>query len=197
VFSNVPGTIIAYATSTNGAKVVYTLPKATDAVDGVRTVTCTPASNTTFKVGKTTVTCTASDKSNNTATATFTIWVQYQAPCDGTFFLAPIRSNGSSIFTIGRPVPVRFRLTGVSANITNLVAKLVVTKISSTIQGTNNDTSDETVADSGMTFTYLSSLNMYRYRWKTTDQTQGTYQMTADLGDGVVHQVNVSLKAPK
>ena len=88
-------------------------------------------------------------------------------------------------------------MAGASQNITNLVAKLVVTKVSSSIQGSNNDTSDETVDDSGMTFTYQPGLKMYRYRWKTTDQTQGTYQLRADLGDGVVHQVNVSLKSSK
>jgi len=34
------------------------------------------------------------------------------------------------------------------------------------------------------------------YRRKTSNQTQGTYQLKADLGDLVLHQVNVSLKAP-
>jgi len=33
------------------------------------------------------------------------------------------------------------------------------------------------------------------YRWKTRDRTQGTYRLKADLGDGVAHEVNVSLKA--
>ncbi|HXI60652.1 MAG TPA: HYR domain-containing protein, partial [Polyangia bacterium] len=94
VFSNVPDPITAFATSTAGARVTYTLPKAVDAIDGTRPVTCSPASGTTFPPGKTTVTCTAADKTGNTAPAAFTVWVQYQAPSDGTFFLAPIRANG-------------------------------------------------------------------------------------------------------
>ena len=197
VFTNVPGTITSFATSTSGAKVTYTKPTATDAVDGDRPVTCVPAPGTTFAPGKTTVTCTATDKSNNTKTATFTAWVQYQAPTDGTFFLAPIRANGSSILRIGRPVPVRFKLTGASAGITNLVAKLIVTKVSSAVQGTIVDTSDETDDDTDFIFKFRAGLKLYAYRWRTTNQTQGTYQLKADLGDGVVHQINVSLRAAK
>jgi hypothetical protein len=123
--------------------------------------------------------------------------VQYQAPTDGTFFLAPIRANGSSIFRIGRPVPVRFKLTGASAGITNLAAKLKVTKISNAVQGTAEDISDETDDDTDFLFKYRPLLKWYAYRWRTRDQTQGTYQLRADLGDEVVHQVNVSLKGAK
>jgi hypothetical protein len=193
VFCGVPTTPVkAYATTTSGAKVSYYKPTANDAVDGARSVTCSLGSGAQFPINKTTVTCTASDKSGNTSTATFDVLVTYQAPTDGTFFLAPLRSNGSSIFKIGAPLGVRFKLTG--ATITNLVAKLSVTKLSTTIQGTNLDTSSETVADTGLTFKYDAAAKSYVYRWKTSDQTQGTFQLRADLGDGVVHQLNVSLK---
>jgi hypothetical protein len=194
VFSGVPGTIAAFATSTAGATVAYTKPTATDAVDGVRPVSCTPASGTRFAVNKTTVTCSASDTRGNTRTATFIVWVTYQAPTDGTFFLVPIRPDGTAIFRIGRPVPVRFKLTGASSGITNLVAKLVVTKISNAVHGTTVVASDETVDDTSMIFTYRPLLGFYAYRWRTRDQTQGTFQLRADLGDGVLHQVNVSLE---
>jgi hypothetical protein len=194
VFGPAPD-VVAYATCGGGAVVKYTKPTATDAVDGVRQVTCTPASGTMFKAGKTTVTCTATDKKNNKATKTFTVWVQFQAPTDGTFFLAPIRSDGSALFKIGRPVPVRFKLTGASAGVTDLAAKLVVTKLSNTPQaGSVLVTSDETVDDTDMTFKYRSLLKWYACRWKTSNQTQGTFQLRADLGDGVTHQINVSIK---
>ena len=153
-WTNVPGTIVAYATDASGAYVTYTKPKATDAKDGVRPVTCTPPSGATFPLNVTTVTCTASDKSGNSSSVTFKVWVKVQAPTDGSFFLKPIRSNGSSIFRIGRPVPVRFKLTGASAGITNLVARLSVTKLSSNVQGTVEDVSDETVDDTDMIFKY-------------------------------------------
>jgi hypothetical protein len=193
----VPGTIVAYATCTTGARVSYTTPTAIDAFDGPRPVTCTPCSGSDFAAGKTTVTCTASDKSGNTATAKFTIWVQYQAPADGSFFLAPVLPDGSSLFTIGAPLPAMFKLTGASAGITNLNAKFSVTKLSSTLQGTHPSVSSETVADTNNIYQYRSSQKLYIYRWKTLGQTQGTYQLHADLGDGVTHEVDVSLKPAK
>jgi hypothetical protein len=196
MFSNVPASpIVAYATSTAGAKVTYAAPIATDAVDGRAAVKCLPLSGSTFGPGKTVVTCNAADNHGHASPpATFTVWVQYQAPTDGTFFLLPIRANGGSIFRIGRPVPVRFKLTGASAAITDLQAKLVVTKISSTVQGTSEDASDETVDDTDLLFKYRALLRWYAYRWKTSNQTQGTYRLEAVLGDGVTHQINVSLK---
>ena len=195
-FSNVPGTIVAYATAGAGAKVAYARPTATDAVDGARPVTCAPASGSIFAPGKTTVACTASDTHGAASTATFTIWVQVQTATDGTFFLKPIRPDGSSVFRVGRPVPVKFQLVGASAGITNLVARLAVTTVSSTVRGTVEETSDETVDDTDFVFKYRSAQKVYAYRWKTRDQAQGTYRLRVDLGDGVVHQVDVSLKSP-
>jgi hypothetical protein len=197
IWSNVPADMTVFATSTAGAKVTYTAPTAIDAVDGKCSASCTLPSGSTFGPGKNTVTCTASDQHGHASSASFGVWVQYQAPTDGTFFLAPIRVNGSSIFQVGRPVPVRFKLTGASAGIKNLVAKLVVTKLSSTIQGSTVDTSDETDDDTNFIFQYRPLLGIYAYRWRTRDQAQGTYQLRADLGDAVTHQINVSLKVTK
>jgi hypothetical protein len=192
-FTSVPGPVAAYATGTNGAKVTYTVPKAVDPAGRSVPVSCLPASGAQFPLKTTTVNCTASNASGVVKTS-FTVMVTYQAPTDATFFVTP-RPN--TLFRIGRPVPVRFRLTGASANITNLVAKLTVTKISNTVQGTSEATSDETVDDTDFVFKYRSLLKWYAYRWKTRDQTQGTYRLTAELGDGVVHQIDVSLAAPR
>lgn len=49
---------------------------ANDSVDGAVPATCTPASGTSFRIGHTRVTCTASDSSDNTATKSFTIIVK-------------------------------------------------------------------------------------------------------------------------
>jgi len=61
-------------------------------------------------------------------------------------------------------------------------------------QGTADSNSDETADDTDFVFKYRPLFKLYAYRWKTRDQTQGTYRLTATLGDGVVHQINVSLK---
>ena len=58
------------------AVAAWTAPTATDNCDGARTVTCTPASGSTFAKGPTTVTCRASDTSLNTnSSCTFTVTV--------------------------------------------------------------------------------------------------------------------------
>jgi alpha-tubulin suppressor-like RCC1 family protein len=199
VWTHVPATIVAYATSIKGAKVTYIAPTATDAVDGVRPVTCMPASGSTFPVNKTTVTCSASDKSGHSSQVTFTVWVQYQAPTDGSFFLLPLLANGKAVFPIGPlPLPVVFKLTGASASISNLTATFSATKTSSSVAGTTAISGTTgTSPSAGTTFNYLSPLKLYDYLWRVSNQTQGTYQIGVNLGDGVSHQLNVSLKALK
>ena len=53
--------VIVDATSPAGAVVTYSV-SATDVVDPAPTVACTPPSGTTFAIGNTTVTCTATDR---------------------------------------------------------------------------------------------------------------------------------------
>src|SRR5581483_8605031 len=83
--SNVPANLTVEATSGQGAVVNYPLPTATDIVDGNVTVMTDKASGSTFPIGMTTVTFTAKDAHNNTATASFKVTVQ-----DTT---APVFSN--------------------------------------------------------------------------------------------------------
>ena len=74
--SNIPGNISVAATGPGGTVVNWTAPTATDTVDGSPTVSCSPASGSTFGLGPTTVSCTASDSSGNTSAAQkFTVTV--------------------------------------------------------------------------------------------------------------------------
>ncbi|MCX6773381.1 MAG: HYR domain-containing protein, partial [Candidatus Micrarchaeota archaeon] len=58
---------------------------ATDSVDGSEEVTCDPASGSTFPLGTTTVTCTATDRAENTGTSTFKVTVKdTTAPSGGS-----------------------------------------------------------------------------------------------------------------
>lgn len=74
----VPTSVVADATSGNGAVVNYTA-SATDNSGSVASFGCAPASGTAFPVGDTTVTCTASDPSGNTSSATFNVHVNSAA----------------------------------------------------------------------------------------------------------------------
>ena len=67
------------ATSPAGAPVTFTAT-ATDNVDVTVTTTCSPASGSTFPLGTTTVTCTATDAAGNTGKASIVITVQDTTP---------------------------------------------------------------------------------------------------------------------
>jgi hypothetical protein len=78
-----PAPIVVGSTSAAGAVVTYAV-SATDIVDGTRPVSCAPASGSTFPIGVTTVSCSASDLSGNTATGSFTVKVEPPPVIGGT-----------------------------------------------------------------------------------------------------------------
>ena len=73
---NVPAGITSEATSASGAVVTFAdQVSAVDAVFGGVSATCAPASGTTFALGATTVTCTATDGVGNLGAASFIVTV--------------------------------------------------------------------------------------------------------------------------
>jgi hypothetical protein len=77
----ITGTIskTAKTTSKKGVHVRYT-PTAMDAIEGAVPVSCSPKSGALFPIGRTTVTCTATDASGNAATTHFTVAVKHARP---------------------------------------------------------------------------------------------------------------------
>ena len=75
VFTNIPANKTVPSTSAAGANVTFTLPTATDVVDGVVVVTAAPPSGSLFPVGNTTVTFSAQDSRANKVTTTIVISV--------------------------------------------------------------------------------------------------------------------------
>jgi hypothetical protein len=69
-----PDTIVAEATSGDGAAVSYAA-SATDVVDGPVGTTCSSPSGATFALGATTVQCSATDAAGNTGTGSFEVHV--------------------------------------------------------------------------------------------------------------------------
>src|SRR5437867_1069387 len=70
----------AEATGPSGAVVSYGAASASDLVDGAVAATCAPTSGSTFPLGSTTVTCTATDSAGNAGTATTTVLVHDTTP---------------------------------------------------------------------------------------------------------------------
>jgi hypothetical protein len=188
-FSGVPGNQTREATSAAGAVVSYTAPTASDLVDGAVPVTCSPASGSTFPLGTTTVTCTATDHAGNGASASFTVSVGYS----WSGILQPINADGSSVFRRGSTVPVKFRLTGASGAITDAVARLSYQFVNGNA-GAVNEAASTSQATTGNLFRYDPSSGLYIFNWSTTGLAVGTYDLLIDLGDGVQHTVRLQLR---
>ena len=180
----------AVATSATGAAVTYTAPTATDLVDGSVAASCDKPSGSVFPLGVTTVTCTATDQAGNTGTETFTVTVT--AAWSG--ILQPVNSDGSSIFKLGSTVPVKFQLTGASAGITDLAARLYLQRTGAAPTGGVLEAISTSSATTGNLFRYDATSGQYVFNLSTKTLSVGTYQLRVDLGDGVTRTVNISLK---
>lgn len=78
---SVPANIIAEATGPSGATITYPTVSAIDDVDGtIPNVTCSKASGTVFALGRTAVTCSATDTTGKTGSATFSVTVEDRTP---------------------------------------------------------------------------------------------------------------------
>jgi hypothetical protein len=119
-----PNVVTAIATSRNGARVNYTVT-AVDNIDPNPKVKCKPPSGSQFPIGKTPVTCTATDASGNSSQGTFIVKVIVK----WSGLLPPIPSDGSGVFERGSTIPAAFMLTGESAPIRDLVARLYVAPV--------------------------------------------------------------------
>jgi hypothetical protein len=92
----VPGPITAEAAGADGAPVSFTV-SAVDAVDGPlapASVSCSNASDSTFALGTTTVTCTATDASGNAQSSSFAVTVVDTTP-PRLNVAAPVAVTGS------------------------------------------------------------------------------------------------------
>ena len=180
----------AVATSANGAVVTYAAPTATDLVDGDVEATCDKPSGSVFPLGVSTVTCTATDEAGNPVTKTFTVTVTVA----WSDVLQPVNVDGSSIFKLGSTVPVKFQLTGASAGISNLTARLYLQRLGAAATGTIIEAVSTSNATTGNLFRYDGTSGQYIFNLNTKPLQTGTYQLRIDLGDGVLRTVNISLR---
>jgi hypothetical protein len=96
----VPADITAAATGPSGAKVSFPVT-ATDPVDGALVSACAPASGSTFPIGTTTVSCSATDRAGNGAAASFTVTVP---PPSGPVITVPAYRVLGALNSQGDPV---------------------------------------------------------------------------------------------
>ena len=106
ILAGVPSGIRVDTTSPAGTAVAWPAPTASDVVDPDPTVSCAPASGSTFPVGTTIVTCSAADHSGNERSVAFPVSVDLYAAA----FDAPIGPSDVVDANGSRSVPVKVRL---------------------------------------------------------------------------------------
>ena len=140
---------------------------------------------------------TVTDEQGANGSDTIVITVTEPVAYSWSDFLQPIdppdaNRVSKSVFKAGSTVPVKFRLTGASAGITDLVATLSYAKVSDGIVGTVIEAVSTAAATTGNLFRYADG--QYIFNWSTKGLTPGAYQLSANLGDGVSRTVIISLK---
>jgi HYR domain len=95
-----------------GTTLTYVTPGATDIADAAPTVSCSPASGSHLGPGTTTVTCSATDASDNSALDAFDVTVTYVAPHTASATWGePVDGTGSTfVANRGRTIPVKVEL---------------------------------------------------------------------------------------
>jgi hypothetical protein len=107
--SGMPSDRSVTTTDPGGAAVTWADPSANDIVDDSPYVGCSPASGSTFAVGTTTVTCTATDDRGNHSSLSFSVSVTLLRL--GAIFDEPVGDARVIRVENGRTVPVKVRLT--------------------------------------------------------------------------------------
>lgn len=184
---SVPGSLTVTATSAAGAAVYYAV-SATDLADPDPLVACSVASGAVVPLGTTTVTCTATDASGNTAQRSFTVTVQVA----WSGLAAPISVDGRAAFKSGSTIPVKFSLTGASAGATGAPATLSVAKVGAAGGEESLTVLSTSAADSGNQFRVSSG--QYVYNLSTKGWGEGVYVLRVDLGDGMDRATQITVR---
>ena len=176
---HLPAGVTAFATFATGAPVAFSAPTTTDAGDGSDPVLCDRASGAAFALGSNVVHCSSVDHAGNRAQGSFTVTVTFS----WSGYLLPIKVDGSTVFKSDDPLRVRFALTGPSARITTLVARLRVARIVKGVVGlyTTAPSADRTT---GGLFRYDPKTARYVFSLSTRALGAGTWSLLSDLGDG-------------
>jgi len=181
----VPGDITVGATSASGAVVSYSAT-ATDIVDGAVRPVCTPASDSTFAPGTTTVTCTATDAHGNSVTKTFTVTVSF----GWNGFFQPVDNNG--VFNVikgGQSVPLKWNVPNGSGGwISSLAIVQSTRQVEVACGGSAVTDVVEATSTGGTSLRYDTTANQYIYNWQSPKTASKCYRVTVTLTDGSKHE---------
>jgi len=151
------------------------------------------ATITPLVAGKTTVTASAG---GGGFTAVCAVTVNSRYIFGGV--LKPIREDGTSVFRLGRSIPVKFRLRDAGSNfIPNATAKLYLARVENGVPGKEIEATPSGRANKGNQFRYVNKSHKYIFNLKTKDLTAGTWRLRILLDDGASNYVTIGLKEPE
>jgi hypothetical protein len=157
---------------------------ASDSLSGIDSQSCEVPD--TSSVGLKTVTCTATDKAGNTATASATYRVIYRF----TGFFRPVDNLPTlNVAKAGSAVPVKFSLSG-NQGLSIFAAGYPKSMAISCNSTASTDGVEETVTAGGSSLNYDASADQYIYVWKTDKAWTGCRQLVVKLNDGMEYQAN-------
>jgi hypothetical protein len=199
-----PANIVASCNTNAFAPVSYTLPTASDDCSTAGVV-CTPPSGSSFPLGTTPVTCTATDSCGNAQTCTFTVkragfqFVGFLPPIGGEVatgtggtYTDPLRS-----FKLKSTIPVKFLLTCGGQPMTTGAHTLQAIKYSSTTTADSAiDATPTDAATSGNEFRLTDAASgEWHFNLSTkTGFSKGIWKLVATLSDGSTHEVWIEIK---
>lgn len=165
--------VTAETTSPAGTYQDINPPTANDLVDGPVTATCLPGSGV-FPVGTTEVTCTASDKHSNSATATFNVIVNKKEEYGCTGLLPPYAPGKT--YKVGSTIPLKWQYTKSGMVVATSADRPIVTYFKQSSQ-TSSDSPTELndAGASGLQYDYAN--NTWQFNWKTSGLASGTYSI--------------------
>ncbi len=110
-------------------------------------------------------------------------------------FLPPISPDGSSVFQLGRTVPVKLRLADIAgAAVPDVVARLFLTKISDGVLGTEESPTSTSDPDAGNVFRYDGSSGQYAFNLGTRQLSSGTWRLRIAFDDLTSQAILISFK---
>jgi hypothetical protein len=170
-----PGPVTIITSSSSGAVATFTAT-ASDLVDGVVPVTCTPPSGSTFVPGATTVNCSATDSHGNTATGSFTVTVNLTLPNPQYGFVGVLNlpPPAGKKFNAGSSVPLQWRFTmnGTVANSADADPQIRITGPGGTLIFSPEDPGSSS-------FQPPTAANGYtwQFNWQSATLAAGTYEV--------------------
>lgn len=156
---------------------------ALDLVDGVVPLSCTPASGSRLATGSRIVVCVASDRSLNTATASFEITV-LPRPCDVTW-LSP------SVAQFPGPARVQVRLA-CAQELPPIPARLYYARVADGVAQAERPFPGEGGASH---LVWGGGNGVWDLPFSTRDTGHGEFRLRVDVGDGIPHSQLLTVRS--